>query len=105
MEKHYETLLEGIHNKKILILYFMSKEKGLITRRCIPFDFGISRRYKDDLDRFHFYDLDSPDGNHNLSILPEQINSLTITNENFTPKDYVSWKPNWIIKRDWGIFS
>jgi len=105
MEKHYEVLIKAINNKVVVSLCFDSKEKGKITRQCIPFDYGPSRKYKDGQDRFHFYDLDSPDGNHNLSILPEQINSIQLTNNSFDPKDYVTWKPNWIVRRDWGIYS
>jgi len=74
----------------------------LRVRKCVPFDYGISRKYKDGEDRFHFYDLDSPDGKHNLSLLPEQIQNVNLLNENFDPADYVKWTPNWIVDRDWG---
>lgn len=105
MNQHYDILIDAINDKVIVSLSFNSKEKGVITRQCIPFDFGPSRRYKDGLDRFHFYDLDSPDGNHILSILPEQIISLTLTTDNFEPKNYINWTPKWFISRDWGIYS
>ncbi|CEN93695.1 hypothetical protein [Paraclostridium sordellii] len=97
--------LKAIHNKKIVNIKFNSKEKGLVVRKCIPFDFGPSRRYKDNLDRYHFYDLDSPSGRHNLSILPNQLIEIEILDECFEPGDYVSWKTNWFIARDWGKFS
>ena len=74
-------------------------------RKCIPFDIGPSSKIKDGMDRFHFYDLDSPEGKHNLSILPEQIVSINILNESFEPKDYVKWQPNRFIPRDWGVYS
>lgn len=105
MDRNCDILLKAINNKEIVKVSFNSKEKGLITRRCIPFDFGPSKRYKDGEDRFHFHDLDSPNGNHTLSILPDKINSIALTGENFEPKDYVTWKPNWIVSRDWGDFS
>lgn len=54
--------IEAINNKLILQITFDSKEKGIIKRTCIPFDFGPSRKYKDGLDRYHVLDLDSPDG-------------------------------------------
>ncbi|CAD7767225.1 MAG: hypothetical protein DNFNHJIP_00632 [Candidatus Argoarchaeum ethanivorans] len=59
--------LKAIHEKKVLRVKVNSHEKGIIIRKCIPFDFGSSRRYKDGLNRYHFWDLDSPDGSHNLS--------------------------------------
>jgi hypothetical protein len=101
----YETFIEAINQKLIVLLTFNSKEKGVITRNCIPFDFGPSNRYKDGRDRFHFLDLDSPDGKHNLSILPEQISNIEILNKEFDPSDYIKWTTNWHIPRDWGIYS
>lgn len=100
-----DVMIDAIQRKKIVKLIFNSYEKGEIVRMCIPFDIGPSRRYKDGVDRFHFYDLDSPDGEHNLSILPGQIINIDILSEGFEPKDYVKWTPNWFIKRDWGIYS
>ncbi len=100
-----KEFLEAINNKLILQITFDSKEKGIIKRTCIPFDFGPSRKYKDGLDRYHFLDLDSPDGKHNLSILPDQVLNMTLTNNTFNPADYISWTPNWHISRDWGEFS
>jgi hypothetical protein len=101
----YECFLQSIIDKKIIKLIFDSKDKGIIERYCIPFDFGLSRKYKDNLERYHLYDLDSPEGSHNLSILPEQIISIEITENYFDPSHYVKWTPNWIIKRNWGIYS
>lgn len=101
-----DIFLKGIQGKKLLSVSFIAKEDGLLrVRKCVPFDYGVSRKYKDGEDRFHFYDLDSPDGRHNLSLLPEQVQSIDLLNEIFEPADYVSWTPNWIIERDWGVYS
>lgn len=101
-----EIFITAIHSKKKVEVTFNSIEKGVITRICIPYDFGPSNRYKDGRDRYHFYDLNSPEGKHNLSILPEQLINIEILNETFEPGDYVTWSPiNWHIKRDWGSYS
>ncbi|MBL0199984.1 MAG: hypothetical protein IPP81_07345 [Chitinophagaceae bacterium] len=100
-----QIFIDSINNKLVVKLTFDSKEKGTITRICIPFDFGPSRRYKDGLERYHFYDLDSPDGKHNLSLLPEQILEISLTEQSFDPSEYITWTPNWFVKRDWGSFS
>jgi hypothetical protein len=105
MATHHEIFLLSIHGRKHLNITFDSKEKGIIKRTCVPFDFGPSRKYKDGLDRFHLYDLDSPDGKHNLSILPTQLHNIELVEIIFDPKDYVTWTPNWIVARDWGIYS
>lgn len=101
----YNEFKKAIDCKLIVLLKFNSNEKGEIERKCIPFDFGPSRRYRDGLDRYHFYDLDSPDGKHNLSILPRQILSIKVLGESFNPEDYVTWEPRWFLERDWGNVS
>jgi hypothetical protein len=105
MESHYDLFVVSINAKKKVRIQCNSNEKGLIERICIPFDHGPSRRYKDGLDRFHFFDLDSPDGKHNLSILEAQLISIELLDDEFEPGDYVTWTPNWILERDWGKFS
>lgn len=105
MMKFYDDFLFAINNKRVVEICVNSKEKGFITRQCIPYDFGPSRRYKDGLDRYHFHDLDSPEGSHTLSILVEQLIDLKILDIAFEPEDYVHWIPNWIVPRDWGRCS
>ncbi len=101
-----DIFINAIHNKLVLEVVVNSKAKGVIKRTCIPFDYGPSRRSKDQSDRFHFYDLDSPDGKHILSILPEQLISIKTLDKVFNPADYVTWAPiQWFISRDWGEYS
>lgn len=102
-----EIFLQAINDKKIVKVKIDTYEKWIIERHCIPFDFWPSRRnLKVNPDRFHFYDLDSPDNKHNLSIIPEQLVSIEITGDNFEPWVYVNWKPiQWFYKRDWGKYS
>ncbi len=102
---YYSEFVNAIEKKKMVKIRVNSKEKGQIERICIPFDYGPSKRYGDGKDRYHFYDLDSPDGSHNLSILPDQLEYLEMVDKSFNPGDYVTWEPNWYIKRDWGAFS
>jgi hypothetical protein len=103
---NHENFLQAIQEKKVVTVQFNSQEKGLIERTCIPFDFGPSRRnLKVNPDRYHFYDLDSPEGRHILSILPEQIVTIAKTNTLFDPADYIAWDPDWFVPRNWGIYS
>lgn len=39
---NYENLIYAIQNKRIIIMKFNSDEKGIITRFCVPFDYGLS---------------------------------------------------------------
>jgi hypothetical protein len=100
-----DLFLQAINQRRNVHVTVNTDQKGIIQRLCIPFDYGPSRKYKDGLDRYHFYDLDSPDGIHNLSILPEQLIEIKLTEVSFDPANYVTWKPNWIVKRDWGVYS
>ncbi|GAB6137471.1 hypothetical protein [Halanaerobaculum tunisiense] len=100
-----EDFISAIKNKKLVEIVFDSKEKGRITRKCVPFDFGPSRKYKDKRNRFHFHDLNSPEGSHVLSILPGQLVDLKILEKSFKPGNYVHWEPNWFVDRDWGQYS
>lgn len=105
MANKYAKFISAINDRKIVSVKVDSYEKGVIVRQCIPFDFGPSRRYKDNSDRYHMYDLDSPDGKHNLSITVDRLLEIEITENTFEPGDYVTWEPNWIVARDWGDYS
>lgn len=100
-----EIMKKAIDTCSLVQLTIRSNEKGVINRICIPFDIGPSRRYNDGKIRFHFYDLNSPDGRHNLSVLPMQIVNIQLSEKKFNPADFVIWKPNWFYQRDWGHCS
>lgn len=102
-----EKFLQAIHERKLVQVKFIAKSDGnLRDRKCVPFDYGASSNAKDKSNKYHFYDLNSPNGRHNLSLTLDQIKEIILLeNESFDPADYVIWEPNWIVKRDWGIYS
>lgn len=101
-----EKFVNAIKNRQKLSVTFFSKEdRGQLTRICAPMDFGTSRRSKDGIERYHLWDYTSDEKSHTLSLKPDQIISMIEVNEFFNPSDFVSWQPNWIIKRDWGRYS
>jgi len=100
-----DVFISAIHEKRLIDVTIASIEKGTIHRTCVPYDFGPSQRYKDGLHRYHFYDLDSPESPHNLSILPSQLLAITKLDQKFDPKDFVNFSPKWFIPRDWGVYS
>lgn len=99
-----EKFLKAIDEKLKIEATFEAKEKGKITRTCIPFDFGPSQKVDaiDKTDKYHMLDLDSPEGRHNLALTDGQIYNIEVLAENFDPADYVTWQPKWIYPRDWG---
>jgi hypothetical protein len=101
----HENFLQAIHNKQLVSITFNSHEKGIITRTCVPYDYGPSNKYQDKSNRYHFHDLNSPDGSHPLSILPKDLKQLQILDTYFNPSTYVKWTPKWHFQRDWGEYS
>lgn len=103
----FEVEMENaIDNCFLVVLTFDSKNKGKLTRKCVPFDIGprrnalsVSKIY------FHFYDLGSPNKQHNLSVEPVNILELRVTEEKFEPSNYVNWTPAWFYPRNWGNCS
>ena len=83
MDNH-QNFLKAIAEKKIVKLRFNARQKGIIERSCIPYDFGPSKIFlSPNPSRYHFYDLDSPNGAHNLSIMIEQVILIEITEQNY----------------------
>lgn len=98
--------IDSIHAKTKIKLKFFSKEDGrLLTRLCAPMDFGPSRRTRNQDDRYHLWDYESDERNHVLSILPGQVDSIEFLDDDFCPSEFITWKTNWIVPRDWGIYS
>jgi hypothetical protein len=100
-----QKFIRAIREKRIVKVKVDTYEKGIIERRCIPFDYGPPSRGKDKSDKYHLFTLDSPSDKHVLSIFPVQLLSIEIENENFDPGDYINWETNWHVERDWGKYS
>lgn len=98
--------IDAIHQLRKVRVTFFSKEDGHnLTRICAPMDHGPSRRAKDKSDRFHFWDYESDTSNHVLSLLPEQVIRIEVTEIPFDPREFVTWdtaQSRWFVARDWG---
>ncbi len=95
----------AVNEKLIVRVTYVTNDSRILTRKCVPFDFGPSRKFKDKSDRYHFQDLDSPNGKHPLSLEPKKVIKVELTGVNFDPANYIKWKPNWFMKRNWGKYS
>ena len=102
MHKDHETFIHALHaTQKLSVCFFSKKDNVQRIRTCAPLDFSPSRKAKDQRHRYHFWDYDSDSGPHMLSLLPEQVISITITELIFNPVDIVTWIPDWTIQREW----
>ncbi len=105
MENKHDVFIEALKCSQLVELTFNSKQKGTLTRTCVPLDYGPWKRSSSSTDRYHFYSVSSPGGAHNLSIKPDQICDLIMTEDTFDPEEIVTWEPQWHVERDWGAKS
>lgn len=106
VEDNLGVFIKAIRERRLVIVHFFSKEDNrIIERKCVPLDYGPSRRAKMKNNRFHFWDLESDKGSHVLSLNPEQVKMLIILDDKFQPEQIVVWdtkKSPWFTERDWG---
>ena len=109
MHSDHQTFVTAIHSKKKLKLTFFSKQdRGQLIRMCAPMDFGPSRRAKNKLDRYHFWDYESDTRKPVLSLLPEQIIQIQSIEESFDPIEFMTLdvkQSPWFLQRNWGVLS
>ncbi len=109
MHRDHKVFIDALENRMKVEITFSSKEDGeTLKRLCAPMDFGPSRRAKDGLDRYHSWDYGSDERPHSLSLLPNAILRISATDEEFDPKEFVTWdlkKSPWFHTRDWGRHS
>lgn len=103
---NHEKFLQAIHERRLVELTVRTKQKDVIERLCIPYDFGPSRRpnLKVNPEKYHFWHNET---GHPSAFLPAQIISLEITGNSFDPAQYIKWRSpyNWFVPRNWGIYS
>lgn len=99
----HALFIKSLHEKRILTIVYDSKDKGVITRKCAPLDYGPSQRKGKVFpgDKYHVYDLNSPDGAHPIAMSPDRIVSMAATNDFFNPSSFITWEVHWIIPRNW----
>lgn len=103
---YHAPFIASIHGITKVRLTFYSVGDGYDkTRLCAPLDFGPKRRAKDQRDRYHFWDYESDNGFHPLSVFPEDVRAIEFLADTFEPGLFVSWPPNWWVKRNWGSYS
>jgi len=102
----YQDFLKAINEKLLVRIVVNSPQKGMMLRKCVPLDYdGPRQAYQDNLNQYHFYDLDCRDGERHLSVDSVQLVGVKLLDEHFDPAEYVSGTPNWKIPREWGVYS
>lgn len=101
---NYEKFLKAIQEKRIILVKRYTSEKGIIERRCVPYDYAVGKRSKDNIKKYWIWHIETK---HISVANSEDIISIEILDEYFNPADYIKWNPpfGWEIKRNWGIYS
>jgi hypothetical protein len=106
--RDHSVFIDAIIQKKRVRVFFFHEEDGVRTSRlCAPMDYGPSRRASDRSDRYHFWDYETENA-HVMSRLPEAIETIEESGEDFDPSEFVTWdltKSPWFVTRNWGPFS
>lgn len=108
--RDHATFIAAIHSRSKLEVEFLSQEDGYsrLKRVCAPFDYAPSRRAHDKTPRYHFWDYDSDQGSHTLSLPAGQVLSIAKLDDSFDPEDLITWdvrRSPWTVRRDWGRHS
>lgn len=93
-------LMYAIRHKNIIVVTFRKTDKGLVSRRCIPYDFAPNSISSESIPRYQLLDIESTP-NDIIGILEEDMIAIDILDENFEPKEYIKWNPIWHIPREW----
>lgn len=104
-----DKFIQAIKDKnKVRVKFYSKEDADVLERVCAPMDYGPSRRAHDKSDRYHLWDYESDTACHTLSLLPGQVISITVMDENFDPAEFITWDVGvspWFVERDWGIYS
>jgi hypothetical protein len=107
MHRDHQIFTGGIDDlTKVSLTWFSQDDNVSLTRKCAPMEYGPSRRnLNPNPSRYHFWDYESDEGPHPLSLTAEQVGSIAATSDGFEPAVFVTWTPNWFYVRDWGSYS
>lgn len=109
MHVDHAAFLEALAEKRqVTVTFFHAKEKRERTLTCAPLDFGPLRGARDQTAQYQLWDLGAKRAPYNVTILPDDVRSITPLDATFEPADIIKWafKPNaWAVARDWGRFS
>lgn len=101
-----EAFIEAIRSKnKIRITYHSDKDGKSVTRTIAPLDYGPHASYKDKTPRYQFWDYEGSSKPHSSSLLVFAIEKIEVLDDTFDPSEFITWKCQWHVARDWGDYS
>ena len=98
-----KIFLESINGRLIVNLTFKTVSGNIVTRRCVPYNLGPHKRFKDKSHRYHLLVLKGRENSHPVFLLPKQILKIELTDVHFNPRSYIAWKPDWFVNTLWRV--
>ena len=49
---NHEKFLQAIQEKRVIVVTKQTKEKGIIKRKSIPYDYAVGKKFKDTIKRY-----------------------------------------------------
>jgi hypothetical protein len=81
--------------------FYSTADSGVIDLVCAPLDYGQVGEVRGGVNRYQLWDYTRNNGSNILSLLPEQILSLSVLGTMFNPAEFGAFPPSWSIPRDW----
>ena len=93
MHSDHDIFLKAVEDhRKILLTFSTDPHGGNKVRLVGPIYYGLSRLAEDSLKRYHFWDLQRNQTDNLLNLLPYQIVSMKLTEEDFNLADSITYR-------------
>lgn len=91
MHSDHDIFLKAVEDhRKILLTFSTDPHGGNKVRLVGPMYYGLSRLAQDSLKRYHFWDLQRNQTNNLFNLLPYQIVTMKLTEEDFNLADFIT---------------
>ncbi|MDD3645953.1 MAG: hypothetical protein PHH06_00940 [Candidatus Gracilibacteria bacterium] len=97
----YEKFIRAIDNKLLIKIAYFNKFGKLLTKICVPYDFGIMHSYRDLQNRYFFYNYKHIEKNTILHIKASNMYFIELLEETFCPISLGINNKSFILLRNW----
>ncbi len=100
MHDQHDIFVQAVKDSKKIELTFFSKEElSKTVKICVPIDYNPGRRAKDRSHQYYFLLFEEDNSSYVLSLSPNQILDMQLTDHNFDITEITDWKIHWFTPR------
>jgi len=104
MISNHTQFIDAIRERNLIRIVFYSKPAaGTVDHECAPLDYGPTPGEKDSLNRYWVWDNSANSGANPLGLAPDQIVSVQVLGNVFSPAQFPVGDRLWSVPRDWVI--